>query len=135
MQKKFFAVLAVVAVVALAVSLAWASQTKSGEAADVMQLQDKVFPKATKGPVTFSHLKHYADYKIACDQCHHVIKDGKNVWKEGDKVEACGTCHKSPKKDEGKMLSAYNAYHKNCKDCHKEAKKGPTKCNDCHPKK
>ena len=75
------------------------------------------------------------DHKLACTECHHIYKDGKNVFKDGDKVQKCAECHTSPKKNDGKMLSLYNAFHKNCRDCHKEAKKGPQKCNECHPKK
>ncbi len=112
-----------------------AQTTKSGKVPDVIQLKSPVFKKHTKSIVTFNHKKHSVDYKIQCTECHHVIKDGKNVWKEGDKVQDCGVCHKSPKKNQGKMLSLYNAFHKNCRTCHKKLKKGPTKCNQCHPKK
>ena len=89
-----------------------------------------------------SHKKHAEDYKIQCDQCHHIYKDGKNTWKEGDKVEKCEACHTSAKtgKDlreasaEEKKLSLYTAFHDNCKDCHKKEQKGPVKCIECHAK-
>ncbi|MBF0475071.1 MAG: cytochrome c3 family protein [Deltaproteobacteria bacterium] len=85
----------------------------------------------TKPGVPFDHKKHTTDYKVKCDKCHHVYKDGKNVFKEGDPVQKCGACHTD--KMEGKKLKLQNAYHKNCKDCHKEANKGPfQKCEDCH---
>lgn len=107
---------------------------------DEIMLENAGYAKDTKGPVKFSHKKHSADYKAACTECHHVFKDGKNVWKEGDKVQKCSACH-DPEKQEGKVLKLQNAFHKNCKDCHKalsEAGKpaGPfKKCNDCHQKK
>ncbi|MFZ5586979.1 MAG: cytochrome c3 family protein [Thermodesulfobacteriota bacterium] len=138
MKKSIIAILAVVAFVAAAFlgTAAWAQKTKSGDVPDTFKINnEKVFGKLTKVPVEFSHLKHNVDYKIACDKCHHVMKDGKNVWKEGDKVQKCAECHKSPKQDEGGVKSLYNALHKQCKDCHKEAKKGPQKCDECHPKK
>jgi hypothetical protein len=122
-------------VAVLAGASAWAMKTKSGDVPDVIKIQDKVFKKYKKGPVSFTHKKHVLEHKLKCTECHHVIKDGKNVWKEGDKVAQCSTCHKTAKKNAGKMLSVYNAYHKNCKGCHKAAKKGPTKCKQCHPKK
>jgi hypothetical protein len=102
------------------------------------------FKKSIKPPVKFPHEKHAVEYKIACTECHHIYKDGKNVWKEGDKVQPCFTCHpadraeaKELSKKEGvRILDLKNAFHKNCKDCHKKAdkegKKAPTKCNECH---
>jgi len=132
-------VIAIAIMVAFAAAMmmgsgAIAQTTKSGDVKDVIEIKDPLFGKHTKPAVTFTHKKHSVDYKLKCDSCHHVYKDGKNVWKEGDKVDMCSACHKSPKKNEGKVLSLYNAFHKNCKDCHKEMKKGPTKCNECHPK-
>jgi len=111
----------------------------AADAPDEVVIENKGYAKDTKGPVKLSHKKHHADYKVACAECHHVIKDGKNVWKEGDKVQKCSACH-NPEKKEGNVLKLNNAYHNNCKDCHKaleEAGKptGPfKKCNDCHQK-
>ena len=96
-----------------------------------------------------SHKKHAEEYKISCTDCHHVYKDGKNVWKEGDEVQKCDACHTCVKTGkalkeasaEEKKLSLYNAFHENCKGCHKEfnkknnTKDAPTKCTDCHAKK
>ncbi len=138
MKKRLLAILVCVAfaAVALFTTAVWAQKTKSGEVADTLEIfETAVFTKHKKSAVVFPHKKHSVDYKIACTECHHNYKDGKQVWKEGDKVAKCGTCHKSPKKNDGKMLSLYNAFHKNCRDCHKKAKKGPTKCAQCHPKK
>ncbi|MCA1905476.1 MAG: cytochrome c family protein [Desulfarculus sp.] len=138
MKKSIIAILAVLAFVAagLMAGAAWAEKTKSGEVQDSFKIDNtKTFGTLTKSPVEFTHKKHTDEHKVKCDQCHHVFKDKKNVWKEGDKVQKCAECHKSPKQNEGEMLSLYNAFHKNCRDCHKEAKKGPQKCDDCHPKK
>lgn len=112
-----------------------AQTTKSGDVKDTLEIQDKLFGKHKKSAVKFTHKQHSVDLKIKCDDCHHVYKDGKNVWKDGDKVALCSSCHTSPTKNEGKTLSLKNAFHKNCQGCHKEQKKGPTKCNECHPKK
>jgi hypothetical protein len=94
--------------------------------------------KRTKPAVEFTHLKHEKQHKIACTECHHDYKNGKNVWKQGDKVVKCNQCHKAA--EEGKKLTLQNAYHKNCKDCHTklktEGKKtGPTLCAQCHVEK
>jgi hypothetical protein len=97
------------------------------------------FDKLKKGPVTFPHKKHAVDTKIACTECHHIYKDGKNVFKEGDPVQKCSACH-DPVKSKGKAKKLMLAYHRNCQGCHKELDKagkpaGPTrKCNDCHAK-
>jgi hypothetical protein len=90
----------------------------------------------TKGPVIFHHLKHSKDYKAACTDCHHVFKDGKNIWKEGDGVNKCITCH-DPEQTQDKAAKLQNAYHTNCKDCHKKSGKDTaptTKCTGCHSK-
>ncbi len=96
-----------------------------------------------------SHKKHATDYKIPCADCHHVYKDGKNVWKEGDETQRCDACHTCVKtgkalkeaSEEEKKLSLYKAFHDNCKGCHKKyntekgTKDAPVKCTNCHKKK
>ncbi|MCB2194024.1 MAG: cytochrome c family protein [Deltaproteobacteria bacterium] len=136
MKKCSIAVLVALAfaVVAMLGTVAIAQDTKSGKVPDSFKIQDKLFKKHKKSAVEFTHKKHSVDHKLACTECHHVYKDGKNVFKDGDKVQKCAECHTSPKKDQGKMLSLYKAFHTNCRDCHKAAKKGPRKCNECHPK-
>ena len=103
-------------------------------------IQGKDYKKDKKGPVKLTHEKHAKDYKIACTECHHEYEGDKNVWKEGQPVKKCSACH-DPKKKQGKTIKLQNAYHKNCKNCHKalakEGKKtGPfKKCTKCHAKK
>lgn len=75
----------------------------------------------------FNHKKH-ADTLKDCKVCHHT-------WKEGEKVKKCVECHTKDSK-----LTAKNAFHKNCRGCHRKLKKegkptGPTACTKCHPKK
>lgn len=90
------------------------------------------FKGGTTGKVTFTHKKHAETLKIDCVKCHHT-------WKKGETTgQMCKDCHKD--KQEGKTLSAKDAYHQDCyKGCHSEAKKaskpaGPTVCNKCHIK-
>jgi hypothetical protein len=83
------------------------------------------------GKVTFTHKKHAESLKIDCMKCHHTWKKGETTGK------LCKDCHK--KEAEGKTISAKDAYHKDCKGCHDEAKKaskpaGPTGCAQCHVK-
>ncbi|CAO0822733.1 Cytochrome c3 family protein [Desulfarculales bacterium] len=141
MKKGIIAIVALVAFVALALlgGAAWAAKTKSGEVKDEFLIDNtKVFGPLTKAVVRLTHTKHGTEHKVACDKCHHVKANKKtNIWKEGDKVEKCAECHTSADKKpaaEGVPLSLYNALHKQCRECHKDQKKGPTKCDECHPK-
>lgn len=79
----------------------------------------------TKAPVDFDHKVHGERVK-ACKECHHQDDAGK------ERKCSTATCHGA--KAEGKKADLKEAFHKQCKDCHKKEKKGPTKCNDCHPK-
>ncbi|MBW1666504.1 MAG: cytochrome c3 family protein [Deltaproteobacteria bacterium] len=101
---------------------------------DVIMIENHGYKVDRKGPVKFHHKKHSADYGDACTECHHVYKDGKNVWKEGDPVKKCSSCH-DPNKKVGKVLKLRDAYHRDCKGCHRKHKdkKAPyRKCNNCH---
>jgi len=103
---------------------------------NVLTINNTSYSKDTKGPVAFHHLKHSTDYKAACTDCHHEYKDSKNIWKEGDAVKTCVSCH-DPEKTQDKVLKLQTAFHTNCKDCHKKSGKDTaptTKCNDCHAK-
>jgi hypothetical protein len=108
---------------------------------DEVTIDNKGYQKDKKGPVKLTHKKHHETYKAACTDCHHEYKEGKNVWKEGAPVKKCSECHNPLKKD-GKIKKLQNAYHRNCKNCHKEViakdpnKKAPfKKCTECHQKK
>jgi hypothetical protein len=113
-------------------------------AADEQEVPDQIlldneYERDKKGPVEFTHKKHEEDYGIACADCHHVYEDGENVWKEGDHVEKCSACH-TPEGEADGPMKLQNAFHRNCKNCHKDLfkEKKPTgpfrKCNDCHQK-
>ena len=105
---------------------------------DEVTIENEGYKKDKKGPVKLSHKKHTEEYKVACTDCHHDYQDGNNVWKEGDPVQKCSACH-NPLKKEGEVKKLQNAYHRNCKNCHKaleEGKKAPfKKCTECHQKK
>ena len=148
MGKRFLTVLAVVGLM-FSVALLGLSGAAEQKAPEVIDIQAKLWSEHTKGPVNFDHKKHQEEYKIKCDQCHHVYKDGKNTWKEGDKVQKCEECHNEPTiKGEKKLpedkqkLNLKIAFHENCQGCHKEMKKKdkakyakiPTTCIKCHTK-
>lgn len=103
---------------------------------DVITIENQGYTSDKKGPVIFSHLKHNTEYGVSCTQCHHVYKEGENLWKEGDKADKCVVCH-DPVEEKDKAAKLQTAFHKNCKDCHadvnKEGKEAPsTKCGGCH---
>ncbi len=93
--------------------------------------KDVITFDVSQGKVTFPHKKHAETLKIDCLKCHHTWKAGETSGK------LCVECHKA--KAEGKTLSAKDAFHKDCRGCHDEAKKakkpaGPTGCSQCHVK-
>lgn len=114
---------------------------------DNITMDHHVFEKHKKPLVKFSHKKHNVEYKLPCTQCHHVIKDAKNIWKQGDEVKPCTQCHKEAKAPKGQRIDKaekikhyyYDAIHAKCVGCHKaekkQGKKAPTACKGCHPKK
>ena len=100
-------------------------------ATGVFAAKDVIEYTPSYGKVTFNHKKHAETVKIDCLKCHHTWKKGETSGK------LCKDCHKA--KLEGKAISAKDAYHKDCKGCHEEAKKankpaGPTGCTQCHVK-
>jgi hypothetical protein len=125
--------LAMVAVISGLIFLAVGALTAADVPSDIM-IENKGYKSDKKGPVKFAHKKHSTDYKLACTECHHDYKDGKNVWKDTDPVKKCSACH-NPEKKQGNVDKLQQAYHKNCQGCHKEKHpdKAPyKKCNDCH---
>ena len=75
--------------------------------------------KDKKPGVTFDHAKHAES--IDCMKCHHSAASK-------EEIKSCFACHGA---DEA-APSVKDAFHKSCKDCHKEMGKGPTKCKECH---
>ena len=131
-----------IAILAGCVFLIGASITaaQGPEAPDEVAIENEGYKADRKGPVALSHKKHFEEYQVQCNACHHEYSDGENVWKLGDPVKKCIDCHK-PVKEEAEGLDLKKAFHDNCKNCHKEAQangnmNAPSmKCNDCHAKK
>ena len=98
---------------------------------DEIIIENRGYKSKKAGPVTFPHLEHAEDFGLDCSVCHHVYKDGENTWKDDDPVQRCAECH-SPLKMEGKVMRLPNAYHVNCKGCHKKTREQKDKCTDCH---
>lgn len=75
----------------------------------------------TKPHVGFTHREHGKNI-ADCRRCHH-----RDTGIVGQK---CSGCHGSTVETTNVCLR--QAYHKQCLGCHSKAKKGPTKCNECH---
>jgi cytochrome c553 len=167
MVKKHLLVSGIIAIVTLCI----AAGIYAKDVPEMIELNDPAYEKHKKSIVTLSHQKHQTEYakqypefyKNGCGECHHD-EDNKPLTelKEGDDVQKCIECHKipaeMPKKDakalkkklskeelkSKKLEYQAEAFHYNCKDCHKKynkkykpekAKKAPTTCKTCHPKK
>jgi len=138
MNKKLLSIFLIVGVAGLFLTVnALSGDATCTEVPDEIVIDNEAYERNIKEPVPLSHKKHSEDYGVACDQCHHAYKDGKNVWKEGDPVQKCSECHDPAEKKDG-AYKLQNAYHNNCRNCHKKLKQegkatGPMiKCNDCH---
>lgn len=162
-------VLTIVAMTVTAILIVAGGIYAGTEVVDEIRLEDPAYPKHKKSIVIFSHKKHQEDYakeypefyKEGCGACHHD-KDGKPLCdlKAGDDVQRCIECHKklgempgkdkkamrakkiSLKEQKSKKLEYHaEAFHYNCRDCHKQYKKktkkknAPITCSQCHPKK
>jgi hypothetical protein len=104
------------------------------EAPAVSLLKIPVAGSRQKPPVKFSHRVHEAR-RVACDHCHHDYQGKRNVWREGQPVAQCTTCH-GPR-PVARRLDAKNAYHRQCKGCHLRLRQqgrqaGPIECQGCH---
>jgi hypothetical protein len=107
------------------------------DAPQTILIDNKGYVSKKKGPVAFNHQAHAEDYGATCDDCHHVYKNGKNIWEEGDEVEKCSQCH-DPRLSRGNVKKLQIAFHDSCKTCHKESgsEQAPYKrCYGCHKKK
>ena len=142
MKTRYLTILIVALTGILFLAVGGLTAAEKQKSPDEIKLKNKGYKKDKKGSVKLSHKKHNVDYKIGCAECHHVYKDGKNVWKEGDHVDKCSKCHDPKKKNKKeKTMKLQNAYHRNCKNCHKDLakKEKPTgpfkKCNKCHEKR
>ena len=107
---------------------------------NLILLNNPGYKKERKGPVEFPHKRHAYEYRLFCWDCHHVYKDGENVWVPWGETKRCSQCH-DPKKKEPNKIMLQKAFHYQCKGCHKElAKKKKNtgayrKCGGCHLKK
>ena len=99
---------------------------------DIKSLKHDIFVERERPAALFPHALHADEAGIDCLECHHIYKDGENVWDESEESD-CTACH-SLKADD-KKLPAMRAFHANCKGCHAKEGKGPLTCGECHLRK
>ncbi|MBI5590068.1 MAG: cytochrome c3 family protein [Deltaproteobacteria bacterium] len=105
----------------------------SGAQENMTAVDSSVFGKPERTRAVFRHESHNEKAGIdACNECHHVVKDGKKLKDESSEDRRCSDCHSLS--DSGQAPSLRKAFHRNCKQCHEKSGKGPVMCGECHLK-
>ena len=92
---------------------------------------DDSFTSPQRPPARFDHDTHMEASGVEdCYTCHHLYEEGKLVPEISSEDQRCVDCHavKAPRGS----TSLVNAYHRLCKTCHDQQKKGPLTCGECH---
>jgi hypothetical protein len=99
---------------------------------DMRYVSADPFVKPRRPPAVFRHVEHNELAQIEeCYVCHHVYDDnGQLVEDESSEDQSCADCHALARS--GNSPALMKAYHANCKGCHKQKKKGPLMCGQCH---
>lgn len=99
---------------------------------DMVVVSSDAFENPQRPPSVFRHEEHNQKAEIEdCNECHHVYgDDGKRLEDESSEDQRCAECHES--EASGRKPALVKAFHTNCKGCHKEKKKGPVMCGQCH---
>ncbi|MFC1867911.1 acidic tetraheme cytochrome c3 TmcA [Thermodesulfobacteriota bacterium] len=106
--------------------LAWAQE-------DMEYVDSSVFEYPQRPSAWFNHDIHNEAAEIDdCIECHHVYEDGVRLDDEDSTDSRCSDCHDLEQADD--MPGLMDAYHLNCKGCHKANSAGPIMCGECHVK-
>ena len=99
---------------------------------DMVFIENDAFKNPRRPPALFRHDEHNELAKIEeCNVCHHVYDEsGRLVEDESSEDQRCSECHDLEASSEQPALM--QAFHTNCKGCHKAQNKGPTICGQCH---
>ena len=102
---------------------------------DMQFVSADAFVKPRRTPAVFRHDAHNESAEVEeCYICHHVYdENGKLVEDESSEDQSCSDCHELARS--GNKPALMKAFHDNCKGCHKEKKKGPAMCGQCHVRK
>ena len=99
---------------------------------DMQFVSADAFVKPRRPPAVFRHDAHNESAGIEeCYVCHHVYDENGNLAEdESSEDQRCSDCHELARS--GNKPALMKAFHANCKGCHKEKKKGPLMCGQCH---
>jgi predicted CXXCH cytochrome family protein len=99
---------------------------------DLVIVSSDAFDTPQRPPSVFRHDEHNERAEIeACNECHHLYdENGKRLEDESSEDQRCSECHEP--EASGRKPALMKAFHTNCKGCHKEKKKGPVMCGQCH---
>jgi len=99
---------------------------------DMQVVSAAAFVKPRRPPAVFRHDAHNESAMVEeCYGCHHVFdENGDLVEDESSEDQSCSECHDLERS--GNKPDLMKAFHANCKGCHKEQKKGPVICGQCH---
>ncbi len=99
---------------------------------DMQFVNVDAFGNSQRPPSVFEHDEHNELAQIeSCNECHHLYDDNGNLLEdESSEDQSCSECHKLAAS--GKKLDLKKAFHMNCKGCHRQKKKGPVMCGQCH---
>ena len=125
LKKGLFILLAVLSVFSFVIVAAYSQE-------DMRFIDNDVFDNPQRPPSVFIHDEHNELAQIEdCNQCHHVYDDNGNLQEdESSEDQSCSDCHDL--EPSGKKPGLLKAFHRNCKECHKQQKKGPLMCGQCH---
>ena len=101
---------------------------------DMQFIDNDIFGNPQRPPAVFNHDEHNEMAQIEdCNQCHHVYdENGDLLEDESSEDQSCSDCHEL--EPSGKKPGLMKAFHLNCKECHRQQKKGPLMCGQCHVK-
>ena len=98
---------------------------------DMTVIDNGDFENPKRPPAVFVHDQHNELAAIEeCNVCHHLYEDGKLREDESSEDQGCADCHEM--QDFDRKPGLMKAFHTNCKSCHREKKKGPLMCGQCH---
>jgi hypothetical protein len=99
---------------------------------DMQFIDNDAFDNPQRPLAVFKHDDHNELAQIeGCNQCHHVYDDNGNLQEdESSEDQSCSDCHDL--EPSGKKPGLLKAFHRNCKDCHRQQKKAPLMCGQCH---
>lgn len=96
-------------------------------------MNNSYFKGVQRTAAVFDHDLHneQAQLEDECAVCHHLYEDGQLIGDESSEDSLCSDCHEL-KKVPDNSVPLRVAYHKRCKSCHFNKKKGPVLCGECH---